>query len=262
MYQITSPNNPLIKEIKSLSRKKDRWIKRQYIIEGTKPVKEAFLEDVEIINIFYSQKLFEREEGKSLFNLLKDKKNIIELEDNLFQSISNMENSQGIFAVASFKDATLKDMKKTKPYIYLDEVQDPGNMGTIIRSSDAFDMGGIIIGKGCVDPFNPKVVRASMGSVFRVELIFGDNSEQSFKALKEDGRRILVTSLDNSNDINDFLFRNNDIIVIGNEGSGVKNKILEIADSTIKIPMRGLAESLNAGVASSIIMYEISSRVQ
>ena len=260
MYKITSPNNPLIKEIKSLGRKKDRWSKRKYIIEGTKPVKEALLEQIEIINIFYSKKLFEREEGRNLFKQLKDKNNIIELEDLLFQSLSNMENSQGVFIVANMEDFKLEDMTRTKPYIYLDEIQDPGNMGTIIRSSDAFDMGGIIIGKGCVDPFNPKVVRASMGSVFRVDLIFEENSEQTFKTLKQLGRRVLVTSLGNSNDINEFLFNNNDIIVIGNEGKGVKNDILKIADTTIKIPMRGLAESLNAGIASSIIMYEMSCR--
>ena len=122
MYKITSPNNPLIKEIKSLGRKKDRWSKRQYIIEGTKPVKEALLEQIEIINIFYSQKLFEREEGRNLFKQLKDKNNIIELEDLLFQSLSNMENSQGVFIVANMEDFKLEDMTRTKPYIYLDEI--------------------------------------------------------------------------------------------------------------------------------------------
>ena len=260
MNQITSSNNPLIKEIKSLSRKKDRWVKREYIIEGTKPVKEAILEKIEIINIFYSKKLFEREEGEALFNDLKGTSNIIELEDSLFQTISSMENSQGIFAVAKFKEYKLDNIKANKPYIYLDEIQDPGNMGTIIRSSDAFDMGGIIIGKGCVDPYNPKVVRASMASVFRVDLIFEEKPQDIFEILKQIGRRIVVTSLENSNDINEFLFYNNDIIVIGNEGKGVKKSILDIADSIIKIPMKGMAESLNAGIASSIIMYEISRR--
>ncbi|NMA50057.1 MAG: RNA methyltransferase [Tissierellia bacterium] len=260
MYKITSANNPLIKEIKSLSRKKDRWIKKEYIIEGTKPIREAIIEEIKIINILYSQRLFEREEGEKLFNELKDKKNLIELEDSLFQNISSMENSQGVFALANFDALKLKDIKSSKPYIYLDEIQDPGNMGTIIRSSDAFDMGGIIIGKGCVDPFNPKVVRASMSSIFRVDLIFEDNIEIIFKTIKQLGRRILVASLDNSNDINDFVFKNDDIIVIGNEGRGVSKDIKKIADKAIKIPMRGLAESLNAGIASSIIMYELSSQ--
>ncbi|MDY0236786.1 MAG: RNA methyltransferase [Gudongella sp.] len=260
MYQITSSNNPIIKELKNLSKKKDRWIKKQYIIEGTKPVREAIQEKTEIINIFYSEKLFDREEGKTLFNELEHEKNIIKLEDKLFQSISNMENSQGIFAVAKFKNLSFEDMKSREVYIYLDEIQDPGNMGTIIRSSDAFHMGGIIIGKGCVDPFNPKVVRASMGSIFRVNLIFEEKANETFEKLKQSGRRILVTSLENSNDINQFSFYNNDIIVIGNEGKGVKKEILEIANSLIKIPMRGLAESLNAGIAASIVMYEISSR--
>lgn len=257
MHLITSPNNPLIKEIKSLSKKKDRWIKREYIIEGTKPVKEALHENVEIINIFYSKRLFEREEGKKLFNDLKGN-NIIELEDGLFKSISNMEKSQGVFVVAKFKDLKLEDIMNNKPYIYLDEIQDPGNMGTIIRSSDAFDMGGVIIGKGCVDPFNPKVVRASMSSIFRVDLIFEEDNKQTFNTFKKWGRRIIVTSLENSKDINKFSFKNDDIVVIGNEGKGVKADIIRIADEIIKIPMRGLAESLNAGVASSIIMYEIS----
>lgn len=260
MQTITSANNPIIKEIKSLSRKKDRWKKKQYIIEGTKPVKEALLDQVEISNIFYSQRLLERNEGKILFSQLKHERNLIELEDSLFQTISNMENSQGIFVVAKFKESKLGDMKSMKTYFYLDGIQDPGNMGTIIRSSDAFGMGGIIIGEGCVDPFNSKVVRASMASIFRIDLIFEENSERTFKTLREDGRRILVTSLEKSKNINEFLFHNNDIIVIGNEGKGVRKDIIEIADQIIKIPMPGLAESLNAGIASSIIMYEIASR--
>ncbi len=261
MNKITSNNNPLIKEVKALSRRKDRWIRKEYIIEGTKPIKEAVYEKAEIISIFYSKKLLERKEGEELFNYLKGKCKVIELEDSLFQTISSMENSQGIFAVLRFKESNLYNIRPDKPYIYLDEIQDPGNMGTIIRSADAFSMGGLILSKGCVDPYNPKVVRASMGSIFRVDLIFNEDLEKGLCLLKEKARRLVVTSLEKSIDISEFTFLKDDIIVIGNEGRGVSKPLLELADSIIKIPMKGMAESLNAGVASSIIMYEISHRV-
>lgn len=139
--------------------------------------------------------------------------------------------------------------------LFLDGIQDPGNMGTIIRSADAFNIDGIILGDGSVDPYNSKVVRATMGSIFRVPLYVCDNSIGSLESLKNKGFNILATSLDGMN-IYDGDFNNKFICVIGNEANGVSPRILDMADRRIKIPMPGNAESLNAGVAASIIMYE------
>ena len=139
--------------------------------------------------------------------------------------------------------------------LFLDGLQDPGNMGTIIRTADAFNIDGIILGQGSVDPYNLKVVRATMGSIFRVPLYICDNSLETIMGLKTRGFNLLATSLEGSL-IYDSDFKGKIISVIGNEANGVSPDILKEADKCIKIPMPGNAESLNAGVAASIIMYE------
>lgn len=145
-----------------------------------------------------------------------------------------------------------------KPFmLFLDGIQDPGNMGTIIRTADAFNIDGIILGEGCVDPYNSKVVRSTMGSIFRVPLYICKNSIESLLELKGKGFNIIATSLRGISIYNvDFNFNKKFLCIIGNEANGVSPKILDFADRQIKIPMPGNAESLNAGVAASIIMYE------
>lgn len=167
-----------------------------------------------------------------------------------------MENPQGILAVLGMRNRNIGDIKENGRWIYLDGLQDPGNCGTIIRSTDAFAFDGIILGKGCVDPYNPKVVQASMGSILRVGLYFSSSSDIELGYLLNIGFRLISASTDGSDRLTNFDFSNRDIIVIGNEGSGISNKILDLSSHRISIPMPGNAESLNAGVAASLIMYE------
>ena len=140
--------------------------------------------------------------------------------------------------------------------IFLDGVQDPGNMGTIIRTCDAFNLDGIIIGPGSVDPYNPKVVRATMGSIFRVPLYISNDSLETIADLSQGGLNIFSTSLEGSIPSYDIDYKEGFVLVIGNESNGVQDPIIKKSDKLIKIPMPGFAESLNAGVAASIIMYE------
>ncbi|MGN9164673.1 TrmH family RNA methyltransferase [Tissierellaceae bacterium HCP3S3_D8] len=257
MLEISSRNNPLIKEIKGLYKRKNRWKKRQFIIEGIKIIEEAISNDKKLEHIIYSEKLLSTEEGQQFFEQIKDMGNVIKISTNLFDEISDTDNPQGILAIAEFIERTFQDMvnRERPSLLFLDRIQDPGNMGTIIRTGDAFNIGGILLGEGCVDPYNPKVVRSTMGSIFRVPIYVCDDTMNSLLKIRELGIRILATSLD-GNFIYNERFEEAFVCVIGNESKGVDPEIMSMADRKIKIPMPGRAESLNAGVAASIIMYE------
>lgn len=259
MHQITSTKNPLIKEIKSLHRKKGRMKNNAFIIEGVKIINEAMENDYPIENILYTDQLLKNNEGEDFLKKLEGFYSPIYVSENIFKEISDTENPQGILAVAQLRYRTTDEINSNAyPFLlYLDEVQDPGNMGTIIRTADAFNIDGIIISEGCVDPYNPKVVRATMGSIFRTPLYYTSNGLEELKALKDKGMKVYSTSLEGSIPIYQADYIGGQILVIGNESKGVKEDIQQMSDILIKIPMPGKAESLNAGVAASIIMYEV-----
>ncbi|NLY44679.1 MAG: RNA methyltransferase [Tissierella sp.] len=258
MLEISSSQNSLIKEIKGLNRKKNRWKNRLFIIEGIKIIEEAIINGIKIKSILFSDGFLDSEEGSVFYEGIKNRDNLVKINDSLFNSISDTENPQGIMAICEFNVRNLSEVDYlNKPSIlFLDGVQDPGNMGTIIRTADAFNIDGIILGEGSVDPYNLKVVRSTMGSIFRVPLYICDSSIETIIQLKNKGFDILATSLEGGA-IYDSDFNSKFLCVIGNEANGVNPKILDMADRCIKIPMPGNAESLNAGVAASIIMYEV-----
>lgn len=257
MTYVSSSKNPIIKELKSLYKKKDRWTNRLYIIEGIKLVSEAINFGMDIKYIIYTDSFLNINEGTSLYNEICGRDNLVNVPENLFKEICDTENSQGIIAVVSFNLKNKEELlnKENSFLLYLDEIQDPGNLGTIIRSADAFKADGVLLGKGCVDPYNPKVVRATMGSVFRVPLYFIEDNGFLIE-LKNKNYKIYATSLEGSVPNYEITYKDNFVIAIGNESRGVKEEIINLSDALIKIPMPGLAESLNAGVAASIIMYE------
>jgi len=258
MIQISSPKNPLIKEVKGLFRKKERWLNNLFIMEGIKLIEEAINNDVAIKNIFYTDKLISTKDGQVFLKNIEHMTNLIYVPENVFKDISDTDNSQGVLATGSFNVANVDNLVDTSNQfiMFLDGIQDPGNMGTIIRSADAFDIDGIIIGEGCVDPYNPKVVRATMGSIFRIPLYFINDNINVVTSLKSNDFKIYATSLEGSIPNYEISYDNKFVIVIGNESNGVSDNIIQLSDALIKIPMMGEAESLNAGVAASIIMYE------
>lgn len=259
MLEITSAKNPLIKEIKSLYRKKDRIKNKSFIIEGIKMIEEAIDTNYPIKNIIYTDQLLKIKDGEILFEKIKGLDNIIYVPNNIFKEISDTENPQGVLGIGKFQYKELREIKSKERLflLFLDEVQDPGNMGTIIRTADAFNSDGIIVTDGCVDPYNPKVVRATMGSIFRVPLYYTSDGIQELKKLKDMDIRLYSTSLVGSMPIYEADFNEGFILIIGNESNGVSEEIFSLSDKLIKIPMPGGAESLNAGVAASIIMYEV-----
>ena len=134
-------------------------------------------------------------------------------------------------------------------------MQDPGNLGTIIRTADSANLNQIIISKTSADPYNPKVVRSTMGAIFRVNIIETENIVEELKKAQENGFKVMVTALDSSESIYKTEF-NKKVIVIGNEANGVSKEVQIIADEKVKIPMLGKTESLNASVAAGIMIYE------
>lgn len=139
--------------------------------------------------------------------------------------------------------------------VALDDVQDPGNLGTILRTADSIGLTQILVSKGTADAYNPKVVRSTMGAIFRVKIIECEDLKQTLKEIKKHKFKVVVSSLQTENSLYDMNYHKK-VIVIGNEANGVEQEIQELADEKIKIPMLGKTESLNASVATGIILYE------
>lgn len=258
MLEISSPNNPKIKLIKSLYRKRERWKNKLFLIEGIRLVEEGIDNAYPIRDIIYTDELFNTQGGPEIFEKIQDHKNLIYMPFNLFKEISDTENPQGIMAVADFPSRSMEESFKSEDplILILDEIQDPGNMGTIIRTADAFNIDGLIISEGSVDIYNPKVVRSTMGSIFRLPIYYVEDMLATVEDLKSKGFEIYTSSLGDTNYIYDVDFKGAKGIIIGNEARGVSEELYRLANGRVKIPILGQAESLNAAIASSIIMYE------
>ena len=185
------------------------------------------------------------------------KLNILYVDDKLFNEISDTETPQGILGISNLvnKKFEIDNVKENDFYLLLDEIQDPGNMGTIIRTADAFGVSGIFITEGSVDIHNSKVVRSTMGSIYRTPIYLIDNFEEFKDNLEKMNLNIYSTSLKGKVNINSLEYKNS-MFIIGNESKGVSKKYEELATDLVKIPMIGKTESLNVAIASSIIMYE------
>lgn len=255
---IKSSSNKIIKEVKSLDNKKNRFKKGLFIIEGIRIIEDAIKSHEDIKYILYSDKLFDVKNGKELFNYVENEYETYKIDHNLFKDISDTENTQGIIAVLSMKNHEIKDMIKDGTFIViLDKLQDPGNMGTIIRSADALGASGIIVSKGSVDIYNQKVLRSTMGSLFHMPIVQLEDTKEVILGLKNNNVKILATTLNHAKYCYDINLKEDIAIVIGNEGNGLDEEICDLSDENIIIPMDGKSESLNVAMASSIIMYEV-----
>ncbi len=247
MIEIKSKNNQVLKEVRLLSKKKERVNKALFKVEGIKMVEEAILGGEDIRTILVSEDFDFSQVAK--YNI---EKNVYLVASKLFNEISDTESPQGIMAIVGIKTYAREEIDVDGRYIFLDGLQDPGNLGTIIRSAEAFNMSGVILGEGTVDAYNEKVVRSTMGSIFRVPLHNMDYED--LLGLKARGMRVVSTSLEGKTDLKPIL-QKGIIITIGNESKGISSQLEEISDDFIKIPMHGKVESLNAAIAGSIIMY-------
>ena len=243
---ITSKENEIVKHIKSLNQKKFRDEYGEFFIEGIKMVSEAIQEKAPIKLIVICEDLLQKEVNTADIKVeYVDKK--------VFESITDTVSPQGILAVISKNNS---EVLNEKIVFALDDVQDPGNVGTIIRTLDCAGISNLIVSQGTSDVYNPKVVRSTMGAILRVNIEQSNDLMKTLKERQNDGYKIIVTSLDGDSFYTDLQFDSKSIVVIGNESKGVKEEIQKIADIKTKIPMIGKTESLNASVAASIIAYE------
>lgn len=253
MQVISSKDNEIIKNIRKLKEKKYRDLENSYVIEGIKLVKEAINEGVNIKQIVMCEDFTDNEIDKdTLYEIAKH--NLVYVTKNLFDTITDVKTPQGIIAVVEKRNSSEVDYSQDI-IIALDGVQDPGNLGTIIRTADSANLNQIIISKDSADPYNPKVVRSTMGAIFRVNVIEAEDLKEELKKAQENKFKIMITALDTKKSIYKADF-NKKIIVIGNEANGVSKEVQTMADEKVIIPMLGKTESLNASVAASIMIYE------
>ena len=255
MQVITSKDNELIKDIKKLKEKKYRDSFNKYIVEGIKLVEEAIQEHADIDCIVVCEDCVQQDafDKKLMYEIAK--LNCIYVTGKVFGTITDVSNPQGILAVIKRPSQITKVNYDEDIIVVLDGIQDPGNLGTILRTVDSIGLNQIIVSKGTADAFNAKVVRSTMGAIFRINIIEVEDLKQTIKEIKKHHFKLLVTSLQTENSIYDIDF-NKKIIVIGNESNGVSREIQEMADEKAIIPMLGKTESLNASVAAGIVMYE------
>lgn len=255
MQIITSKENSLIKHICKLKEKKYRNQYCEFIIEGVKLIKEAINEYIKIKNIIISEEALDTGLiDKDLIQIIQ-KQGFIKVPSNIFKLISDVENPQGILAIVEKDNNNLKIDKSENFILALDDIQDPGNLGTIIRTADSINLKQILISKGTADAYNPKVIRSTMGAIFRVKIIECEDLSLTLKDLQKNKYKVVVTSLDARKTIYDVDFKRN-VIVIGNEANGVSKEIIDLADEKTIIPMQGKTESLNVSVATGVILYE------
>ena len=255
MQVITSKDNEFIKEIKKLKEKKFRDKANKYIVEGIKLVREAIDENQKVHYIIICEDCVNDGtiDQKTLYEVAKFE--CIYVTEKVFFTITDVSNPQGLLAIVE-KNNHRKNIDYNEDIIIiLDGIQDPGNLGTILRTIDSANLKQVIVSKETADSYNPKVVRSTMGAIFRVNIIESDDLLKSVKEISENGFEIVCTSLDTDKSPYDIKFYKK-AIIIGNEANGVSKDLQNNSDIKVKIPMLGKTESLNASVAAGIMIYE------
>jgi TrmH family RNA methyltransferase len=250
---IKSKDNNTLKEIKKLKEKKYRVENKRFIIEGFRFLEEGLKSDFNIDKIFIKESSIDKfKENFSSYVDNHDEKLFI-VSDNLFKGISGTENSQGVLAVLNMKEET--SIVKEGMYILADKVQDPGNLGTIIRTAHSAGCNGVILSKDTVDLYNEKTLRSTMGSIFNIPIIY-DEDLSFTKELINKGYNLVCSSLQTDKNFYEVNLVDNAIIAVGNEGNGISDEVMNLATCKVKIPMLGNTESLNVAIAASIMIYE------
>ena len=271
---IESVKNEQIKNIIKLrDSAKDRKRQGLYIIEGPKMVLEAAHHNC-VSRIYISESVYNdltngTENNNNRYGGLTSAEvmDVISnytydiVSDHVFSVMTDTVNPQGMLALVPVNDMTPDSIinkntqKDNLRLLILEDVQDPGNLGTIFRTAEAAHFDGIIMTKGCVSAYNPKVVRSTMGAILRLPFSYVDNTKEALELCKKEGVRVYATAL-SGKDIREVSYDNKSVFIIGNESRGISSDTLLESDELIKIPMNPVSESLNAAVAAGIIMYD------
>jgi TrmH family RNA methyltransferase len=265
LRRVEGRHNPLVKQLRQAFSRAELTESGDCAIEGLRILEEAIRSGLRFSAVFFRDSSQDRAER--LLPQLGAQVETLLLPDKLFDSLVPSDSPQGVAALVRLKEFSLDDIIEKErlqigPIIALAGVQDPGNLGTILRSSEAFGSAGVVLGEGTVSPFNSKVIRASAGSVFRLPVIHGHGKSGTAKLdevsekLRARGVRLIATSSHKGTPLDQADLKEATAIFFGNEGAGLSREVMSKMDEVIAIPHTAQVESLNAGVAASIVLYE------
>jgi TrmH family RNA methyltransferase len=253
---ITSSSNAQVKNLNLLQKKaKARKEQGVFLVEGLKMFEEArnagLLLKTYVSESFYQKKI--QEEASYFMNLDYEV-----VTDGIFKEVADTQTPQGIMGVVNRLEYSLIDIlaKPTPMLLLLEDIRDPGNLGTIIRAAEGAGVSGIILNRSCVDIYNPKVIRSTMGSIYRVPFYQAENFIATIEEIKNQGIVIFAAHLMGRVYDTEGSFTGSCAFLIGNEANGLSEEASQMADIRIKIPMEGQVESLNAAIAAAILIYE------
>ncbi len=245
MKEITSINNPLIKELVLLKNKKQRIVEKKFIVEGYHLVEEAYKRGL-LIQVLTTNDQINYSDIE-----------IIKTTDLVIKKLSSTIEPQGIVGIVRMQQRQIK--KQYQKYLLLDDVADPGNLGTIIRSSLALGIDALIVSEATVDEYNDKVVRASQGAIFKLPIIRMD-LEKAIKTLQEQNIVVYAAAVRNAVDLTKINRTNRFGLILGNEARGIKEEYLNLANQVVKIAMASDVESLNVAMSGGIILYYLMNK--
>ena len=255
---IKSKDNPVIKLYQRLSSsKKERLQYGLFVLEGARIVEDAVRENADIRYLIFTESAFGRADQ---FQVDLRTTKLIVISNELGNRIASTEKTQGIFAVCAIPSASVTEFKENGKYVVLYGLQDPGNVGMIIRTADAFGVDGVILSGSC-DVYSPKVIRSTMGSIFREDIIIENDGEKLFAMLDEN--RVATSAAvidDDADNIRSCSFEGAHAVFIGNEGNGLPAEVARRCGRRVIIPMKSSINSLNAAMAAGIMMWELCGR--
>lgn len=254
---ITSPSNPIIKDIKALDMRKRRKETGLFLVEGLRSVIEGMECKRSLAYVVYNADMRDKDDIKRVVDYCESCKGLaLEVNEDVLEKISRKDNPQSVIGVFKQVVGTLADIKPdaTSCWVVLEQVRDPGNLGTIIRTVDGVGANGVILVDQCCDPFSVEAVRATMGSVFAVPVI-QTTRDEFIKWRAHWTGDVIGTTLQSSVDFREVTPRKPLLLLMGNEQAGLSEELRAITTSCIRLPMNGRADSLNLSVATGITLY-------
>lgn len=255
---ITSTSNTRMKRLVNLRKKRRaRDEEGVFLVEGIRMFREVPPDKLQ--EVFVSESFYKKEKETVEKVLARGNIRAELVSDTVFSHISDTKTPQGILCVVKQMDHTLNSMIKgeQRHLLVLDNLQDPGNLGTIVRTAEGAGVNGVIMSADCVDIYNPKTIRSTMGSIYRIPFCYAENLEEAIQEMKEAGIHTYAAHLLGENDYDQEDYRTSCAFFIGNEGNGLREEIAQAAQTYVKIPMSGQVESLNAAIAASVLMFEV-----
>lgn len=244
-----------------LKKSKERKEKKLFVVEGTKMVEEVPVSKLRAVYVSesYQKNSCNEQLVQGLMEVCETLGGTFEVvADNVFKSISDTQTPQGIMAIVAMPEYSLEELlegDKTHLLI-LESIQDPGNLGTMVRTGEGAGVTGIIMNKTTVDLYNPKTIRSTMGSIYRVPFLIAEDLGETMKELQNKGISLYAAHLKGEHAYDEEDYTGACGFLIGNEGNGLSDEIANLADTYIKIPMEGAVESLNAAISATLLMYE------